>query len=231
MSVKNQLIKNILEEYIIYLYTNFETHKKLKVTRITIGEVMYVKDVKTNKLYNLNTLEYAGIWNIQTKTIDIDDEDEDEDEDEDDTTKTKCDLEYVLKHLKYNYDNLSYSREELNFKRIVKNYGVDIDNHIYNFDINSEEYKEFYWKLYYYEKTNNWYDNDEQNGNLQMNYENDKYKDFEYDVDKLYKFMNYSDYVYNIQTYFNIISYRRINDLLDSINEILDSLNTSPILK
>ena len=146
-----QTINNIVEEYIMYLYTNFEPQPikvKVKVCRITIKGVVYFK-TKQNKIYDPKTRDYLGMWDKETNTIiDVEDEDEDEDDETPQPEMTKFDYNYVMSNLSRSYI-VSIMCGETKLRDIITSY---------NIDKNSDDYKLFHFKMYYHNAYGSWYD-------------------------------------------------------------------------
>lgn len=219
-----QTINNIVEEYIMYLYTNFEPKPfvqqklKLKVTRITIRGVEYFKDKQSNRLYNLTTKDCVGVWNALTKTIDDEEDISDDDDQYYNIKEDVFDYDYVINYLSVKY-----------FKHIVcseTNLGRIITS--YNIDKNSEEYKLFHFKMYYYNDYGSWYDDVEEKreelfSEDYRNSLNEEHDDSPYPFD---------DVVFNIRKYIQISCFEEHNqELKNFIREIVDSLDSPVILK
>jgi len=211
--MSKQIINEIVQQYVIDLYSNFEPQvitKKLVVTKLFFKNKVYLKVKSNNYIYDFDTKDEVGIWDPATKTIKPlpeDDEEDEKNEKDEKNEMTKCDFNYIIHNCKINEENKS---------EILKKIITD-----FNININSDDYKLLNFKLYYYDKHQQW-DEDVADADLDKELFSQNYQD--------YLTNNIDNVVFNIQKY---ISIRCSNneELRHFITEVLDSLNNPPTLK
>lgn len=210
----NNLLNNILEKFIIYLYNNFQRSRKVKVTKIQIKGVCYLKCSKTNKIYDFKTKESIGTWNSITKSIDEED-DSDDDDDEYEDEYTKFDTNYIYKHLQqvhiYNeIDNVECSLELKELNKIINSF-------IYENFNNDNDYNHIYFSNYCLRKycIKNIQNNP---AKIQQEFSSKIYQDY-----KIEYFEDFIEYSINIKRYIRTNSTNKTFD--EIINRVLDMLN------
>jgi hypothetical protein len=208
------IIKNILEEVTTYLYLNFEpVQKKIRVKRLQVGNMSYLV-TKNNRLYTQNPIEYIGLWNELTKSIDTTDKDIYEGEE---IEMTECDYDYIMDIFQnyLSHKNTETIQEEI--QQILWN--------CFNNDFSNDGgYASIHYRIYKYKYD----DESEWNTIDEHNYKNDiEYQRIRNDLTEDIEF---GEYNYNKVSYIKYEAIYNTTEIQIFINDILDSLNSSAVI-